>query len=82
MKDKNKELILKLAKAKTIYECLCSAVEMREEILKGHLRGSKNCWNPLDKELLRGKKFFADVKGLTDLCREMVPAEKEGDKEG
>ena len=75
MEDKEKELILKLAKAKTIYECLCADVVMRESILKGHIRGSKTCWNPLEKEIMRGGKFFADVKGLSDLCKGLIPEE-------
>jgi len=64
-----REYARKLAKAKAMYETLCSSIEVREAILKGQLRGSKDGWKSLEKEMHRGKTFFEDVPSIGTLCK-------------
>lgn len=66
-----RECARKLAKAKAMYETLCSSIEIRESILKGQLRGSKDGWKSLEKEMHRGKTFFEDVPSIGTLCKDM-----------
>ena len=69
--EDEKELILKLAKAKAFYINLCEMIDIRASILTGRIRGSKNDWNSIKDTIDRGKIFFDEVKGIE--CQSHFP---------
>ena len=76
--EDEKELILKLAKAKAFYINLCEMIDIRASILTGRIRGSKNDWNSIKDTIDRGKIFFDEVKVIGELIDKFP---KEGDNE-
>jgi len=76
--EDEKDLIIKLAKAKAFYLNLCEMIDIRHSILTGRIRGSKNDWNTIKDTIDRGKTFFDGVKGIGKLIDELP---KEGKDE-
>ena len=58
-----------LAKAKTQYFDLCTAIEACQDVLCGRLRGSKDRWVILEKMMQRGRVSFSGVMDVGELSR-------------
>jgi len=67
--DNEKDLILKLARAKALYINLCDMIDIRSSILMGRIRGSKDDWKAIKDTLERGKVFFDGVKGIREFVK-------------
>lgn len=63
------QLQRQLAKAKTQYLDLCTAVEACQDVLCGRLRGSKDRWVIIEKMMQRGRVSLSGVMDLGELSR-------------